>query len=183
MALIPIQHVIADNFPVDPDWDFTGANGLIEAGTCVDLDGAGFIRLVATAGNRALGLAGDNLTNAGGGTPYAANLTIGAGGNRQTSTQNRVSDFFDETVASSLLTVYHGGGRFATDQFAAGIAFALGEELYSTAAGLLTNAAAGNNVVVGSVVAAPSAYPSGVPGTDVSGSITLGDYLDMILIH
>ena len=182
MALIPVQHVVADQFNVDPDWDFT-TNGTIEAGQLVKLASTGFIQLCDTASERPIGIAGDNLSNAGGGTPYAANLTIGAGGNRQTSTQNRVSDFFDETVASSLLTVYTGGGRFLSDQYAT-VTILPGEQLYTDASGNITNVVGGGaGVVLGVCVTAPGAYPSGVPGTDVSGSITLGNYIEFVLIH
>jgi hypothetical protein len=96
------------------------------------------------------------------------------------STQNRVSDFFNEALASSLMTVYHAGGRFASDQFVAGLTYVPAQVLYSNAAGLLTNVNGGGNIV-GRVVAAPQAWPSGVPGTDVAQSISLGTYLDFIL--
>jgi len=182
MALIPVYHVVADMYPVDPDWSFA-VNGTIQAGQCVDVAAAGgFIGLVNTAGNRVLGIAGDNLMNAGGGTPYAANLTIGAGGNRTASTQNRVSDFFDETIASSKLTVYTGGGRFLSDQYA-DLAFTPNQQLYSDANGNISNVAAGNAIVMGVCVTTPGAVPSGVPGTDVTGSITLGNYIEFVLIH
>ena len=181
MALIPVQHVVADQFNIDPDWDFS-TNGTIEAGQCVELSTTGFIQLVDTAGDRVLGIAGDNLMNAGGGTPYSTNLVIGAGGNRTTSTQNRVSDFFDETVASALLTVYTGGGRFLSDQYA-DLSYTTNDPLYSDANGDISNASAGSAVVMGVCVTVPGAYPSGVPGTDVSGSITLGNYLEFILVH
>jgi len=180
MALIPVQHVVADMYPVDPDWDFT-TNGTIEAGQVVKLGTTGFVMLTNVAGERALGIAGDNLMNAGGGTPLASNLTVGAGGNRTRSTENRVSDFFDETLASSLLTVYNGGGRFLSDQYA-DVAYQANQPLYSGATGLITNVA-GAAVVLGICVTAPGAYPSGVPGTDVAGSITLGNYIEFVLIH
>ena len=181
MALITVYHVTADQYPVDPDWSFA-VNGTIEAGQPVKLAATGFVQATDTIGERALGVAGDNLMNAGGGTPYAANLTVGAGGNRTTSTQNRVSDFFDETVASSLFTVYNGGGRFLSDQFA-DLSYTTNDELFVTAAGLISNATGGAATVFGVCVAVPGAVPSGVPGTDVSGSITLGNYLEFILIH
>ena len=179
MALIPVQHVVADHFPVDPDWVYA-TSGTITSGRLVDLDGSGFVRLVPTAGNYALGLAADNLSNVGGNTPYASNLTIGAGGSFTRSTENRVSDFFDETLASGRMTVYHGGGRFLTDQFAT-VTFAPSQRLYATATGTITNAAAGNNIVIGLVVGTP-AVPSGVPGTAISGSTSLGTFLDMMLL-
>jgi hypothetical protein len=46
--------------------------------------------------------------------------------------QNRVSDMFDETKASGKMTVYHSGGEFATDQFAANVSSANpGDDLYA----------------------------------------------------
>ena len=181
MALIPVQYVVADQYNVDPDWAFA-TDGTIVAGQPVKLGTTGFITTCNTIGERPLGIAGDNLSNTGGGTPYSANLTVGAGGNRIRSTENRVSDFFDETLASSLLTVYTGGGRFLSDQYA-DVAYSTGEELFVTAAGLISNVTGGAAVVLGVCVAVPGAYPSGVPGTDVSGSITLGNYIEFVLIH
>jgi len=48
---------------------------------------------------------------------------------------------------------------------------------------LISNVTGGAAVVFGVCVTVPGAYPSGVPGTDVSGSITLGNYIEFILIH
>jgi len=182
MALIPRQHVVALNLPVDPDWDFT-VNGTIEAGLLVELDANGFVQAVVTAGDYCIGFAGDNLMNAGGGTAYSAALAIGANGAQTTNTQNRVSDFFNETVSSGLMTVYQGGGRFFTDQFA-DVTFTPGDQIYAAAGGAATNVAAGNNFIIGYCAAAPTAYPSGVPGTDTAdNSISLGTFLDVITTH
>ena len=181
MALIPVQHVVADHFPIDPDWDYA-VNGTIISGSLVDLDANGFVRNVNAAGNAPIGIAADNLTNTGGNTPYSANLTLGAGGNFSRSTENRVSDFFDETLASGRMTVYNAGGRFLTDQFA-DVTFTPSALLYSTAAGLWTTAAGAGGVVAGMCIAAQSAQPSGVPGTAVGGSTTLGNFIEVQLRH
>jgi len=178
MALIPVQHVVAMNIPVDPDWDFT-TNGTIEAGELVELDANGYVQAVDTAGNRPIGIAGDNLMNAGGGTPYSAELVIGASGTGTKSTENRVSDAFNETLSSGQMTVYQGGGVFQSDQFA-DLNYVPAQLLYAAAGGAITNVA-GAGIVAGVCLAAPSAYPSGVPGTDVSGSLSLGNYIKIML--
>ena len=178
MALIPVQHVVAMNIDVDPDWDFD-TNGTIEAGELVDLDANGFVRAVAVAGNRPLGIAGDNLMNAGGGTPYSASLVIGANGSGTKNTENRVSDAFNETLSSGKMTVYQGGGVFQSDQFA-DLSYTAGDLLYAAAGGAITNVA-GAGIVAGVCLATPTAYPSGVPGTDVSGSLSLGNYIKIML--
>lgn len=181
MALIPVYHVVADMYPVDPDWSFA-VDGTISAGQLVRLDGNGYVQLENTAGNRPVGIAADNLQDHGPNNPYSANLVIGANGTSQKSTENRVSDAFNETLASGKMTVYRSGGRFMTDQYATLVGTHPGDLLYSNNAGLFTPTAAGNNVVVGIAAAFPGAYPSGVPGTDVAGSMSLGTYLDVILV-
>jgi len=181
MALIPVQHVVADMFDIDPDWDYT-VNGTIISGSLVDLDANGFVRNVPVAGNPPLGIAADNLTNVGGSTPYTANLTLGANGNFTRSTENRVADFFDETLASGKMSVYNAGGRFLTDQYVTTLGYTPSALLYSTAAGLWTTAAGAGNVA-GLCIAAGTAQPSGVPGTAVGGSTTLGTFLEIQLRH
>lgn len=176
MALIEIYHVVADMFDVDPDW----TNAIIE-GTLVMLNANGLVEL-ATGGatTRALGVAADTLSNNQSGTPYAANIIIsGSGATRQT--ENRVSDFFNETLSSSLMTVYHSGGRFASDIFVAGLNYVVGTALYSDATGHFTNVVAANAQIVGTTLAAPAAWPSGVPGTVVDQSMSLGTYIDFKL--
>lgn len=78
------------------------------------------------------------------------------------------------------MTVYRSGGRFLTDQYEPAVAYVTGGLLYSDNAGLVTSAA-GNAVVAAICAATPGAYPSGVPGTDVSGSMSLGTYIDILL--
>jgi len=173
MALIEIYHVVADMYPVDPAW----TTAIIE-GTLVTLDANGLVA-ISNATDRVIGVAGDTLSNTVSGTPYAANVIVsGSGATRQT--ENRVSDFFNETLASSLMTVYHSGGRFASDVFVAGLVFVPSIALYSDANGHFTNVNGGGNVV-GTTVAAPAAWPSGVPGTTVAQSLSLGTYLEFIL--
>ena len=92
-----------------------------------------------------------------------------------------LSDFFNETLASSLMTVYHSGGRFASDRYVAGVVYAVGQALYTNGAGQLTNVASANVQILGTVLATPAAWPSGVPGVAVQNSMSLGDYIDFKL--
>ena len=176
MALIEIYHVVADMFDVDPDW-----TAAIVEGTLVMLNANGLVAIATGAlTTRTLGVAADTLSNAVSGTPYAANIIVsGSGATRQTS--NRVSDFFNETLASSKMTVYHSGGRFATDVYVAGENNVIGEALYSDGVGHLTNTPSGNSQVVGTTLVAPAAWPSGVPGTVVEQSMSLGTFIDFKL--
>lgn len=179
MALIPVQHVVADMFPVDPDWSFA-IDGTISAGQFVVLDANGYVQLQTVAGARPIGIAGDNLQDHGPNSGFAANLIIGANGASNKSTENRVSDAFNETLSSGKMTVYRSGGRFLTDQYVTTVAYVNGGLLYSDGAGMITSAA-GAAVVAAVCAATPGAYPSGVPGTDVSGSMSLGTYIDILL--
>jgi len=174
MALIEIYHVVADQLPVDEDF----TTDIIE-GMCVDLQNDGTVAPVDVAGALVYGIAGDTQSNTTAGTPYSANLVMGAGGTLSRSTENRVSDFFNETGASHLLTVYTSGGKFATDQYAAARAGWLNSStiVYSDVNGQLTDAAGAGNAV-GIIVSGPAAYPSGVPGVDTAdNNISLGDYV------
>ena len=185
MALIEIYHVVADMYPVHDQ--------TIREGMCVRLDAAGQV-VPAIATGAVLGIAGDSTvvsaSNASKSTPYSAQLTIGANADgtvRSTQwTQNRVSDAFNETLASGKMTVYNSGGKFATDQYDTAVltytpASGVAGDLYSTAAGLLTNTD-GGGYQVGRCVAAPTAYPSGVPGTDTTdGSLSLGTFITFVL--
>ncbi len=49
-----------------------------------------------------------------------------------------------------------------------------------TAAGEWTDSAVTNDDVCGVCLGAVQAYPSGVPGTDTDGHITLGDYVPVL---
>ena len=135
----------------------------------------------------------DSRSNTTAGTAYAADLIIGAYPlsppvGRTRSTQNRVSDMFDETLSSGKVTVYFGGGEFFTDQFetvngGSPIDYNPGDDLFLSANGILTNVGTtGTNARVGLLVENPKAYPSGVPGTDTAdGSLSLGTYLHFVM--
>ena len=179
MALIEIYHVVADMYPIADDQT-------IREGMCVNLNANSQIELANVAGERCIGIAGDNTVLSGSATnlatPYSSQLTLGAGGANQSWTQNRVSDLAgNETIASDKITVYNGGGKFATDQYASTITtWTPMAPLYADANGQLTTAAGAGNVV-GVLTQGPAAYPSGVPGTDVQGSISLGDFITFVL--
>ena len=180
MALIEIYHTVADYYSVDPDW--TAGEAIIE-GQWVALEtvsGNTYAKIADGATDRVIGVAGDTMSNTVSGTPYAASVVVNAAGATR-QTENRVSDFFNETLASGRITVYQGAGKFATDQYATGVTFAVGEQCYADGSGDLTNANAGNGQVLGTCVGTPSAFPSGVPGTDISGSISLGTYVTFVL--
>jgi len=132
-----------------------------------------------------MGIAGDSFDQDSGNHPYSETVVVsGTGGTR--STQNRVSDMFDETVASGQITVYTGAGEFFTDQYA-GDDFTVGDALYVNASGMITDISSSMGNQIGRVIAAPAAYPSGVPGVDdtpenattsaINGSTSLGDFL------
>jgi hypothetical protein len=182
MALIVEQHVVADRYQ---------PASAITAGMLVTLTTAGTVEAATTSATNSIGVAGDSwLAAEGQTTAYSDQVVIGANSStdpRQRFTENRVSDFFDETRASGLITVYHGGGKFwiiNTLFDSDGSTIAPGDELrVSTAVagewdeGATT--AVGDHVAT--AAAASAAYPSGVPGTDITGSITLGNYIPVLL--
>lgn len=179
MALIEELHVLADMFPINP-----ATNPMFIQGWHAMLDANGFAMPATGAANTyAIGICADRTDNTGiDGRAYAADLVINAAGSTL-RTQNRVSDFYNEALSSGKVTVYHGGGRFSTDQFLATDTFlttttVTGCRLYVDATHVVTNIAAANVQVVGRVLVPPREYPSGVPGTDTAdGSITLGVFL------
>lgn len=174
MALIEIQHVVASNFDVDPEW--AGTADTME-GMFVSLSSGAFAAVADGTTDRVIGVAGDTQSNDTAGTPYSDSLVINASGATR-QTQNRVSDFYNETLASGKITVYHSGGVFATDQYETGASTAdPGTALYVSANGKLVNADAGNGQIVATVVKAFGAADSGVPGVDVNGSISLGNFV------
>ena len=178
MALIVEYHVVADMYPV--------GDTAISAGMLVSMTAGVIVPSAADPDQQSFGIAGDNRLSAEGQTTaYSDQLTIGAGGAGSRWTENRVSDFYDETLASQKITVYNGGGKFwiSNDLFdndgascAGGLLIGLG-----TIAGDWTDTAVTDDDVCGLCVGASQAYPSGVPGTDVSGSITLGNYVPVVL--
>lgn len=187
MALIVEYHVVADMYNV--------GTGAISQGMLVGIDTAGLAVPLPTASaalRNALGIAGDAALSAEGQTTaYSAELTIGANGAGTRWTENRVSDFYDETTASQKITVYNGGGKFwiSSDLFDDnGSTIAIGNFLQGsgTIDGEWND---GATVVDGAdlalAVGASQGYDSGVPGADITngpgGSISLGDYVPVIL--
>ena len=169
MALIPVYHVVPSYYPVDPAYD--AVNSPIIMGMFVTIDSNGYVAKASTT--NAIGVAGDSIATDQGYTPFAADIVISGGGATR-STSNRVSDFFDETRGSGKLTVYHSGGEFWSDQYEGNLNVLPAADVYVSANALLTES---GSVVVGRLIEGPTDYPSGVPGTDVQGSITLGSYV------
>jgi len=186
MAIIVEQHVIADHYPV---------SGSITAGMLVAFNAAGAAVAAPvigslTVGQNAIGIAGDSaLAREGQTTAYSAQVVIGANGAATRWTENRVSDFYDETKASQRVTVYTGGGKFwiSEDLFDAAAGIVAGTRLgvSSATAGEWedsVSATVADDDICGLAAGANQAYPSGVPGTDTTdGSITLGNYIPVIL--
>lgn len=167
MALIEIFHIVANELPV------LAGQSIIE-GQFVKLDSTtGSIKICDTAGEKPFGLAADTKSTSASGLPSTNSSSQGA-------FVNRVSDSFDETKASGYMTVYTNGGRFATNQYGT-VSGTAGASLYVDINGKATTTAAGANFVVGTLISGPSAYASGVPGIDVNGSLTLGNYIDFKL--
>ena len=99
MALIPKFFVIASEHPIAHD------EATIKMGQLVVMNAAGTVELYAGSGV-VLGVAGDTNSSTASSMPGIYE-----------GWQNRVSDGFNETKASGLMTVYQNGGEFATDQF------------------------------------------------------------------
>src|SRR3990170_4087075 len=128
MALIPEFHVVADHYPVNAD-----VTNLIE-GMFVMLNSAGeAIKATGGSGTRALGVSDDTKSTSQSGLPATNESSQGA-------FVNRVSDTFDETKASGRITIYHSGGKFASNQYEASPSepYAVGLPLYVSGNALLT---------------------------------------------
>lgn len=198
MALIEVFHVVASQYPIT-----TASTTDIPQGRLVTLDANGEVDLANVTTNTTafpMGIAGD--TRSDGTTSYtpesgsplntqqgltkatdlSGSLILGAYGDAQRFTQNRVADNYNEVLASGKMTVYHSGGEFWTDQYEAtqdggGAATYLpGGPVFTSPATTATNRglftdettnenAVGTNYVVGFTITSPTGYPSGVPGT------------------
>lgn len=178
MALIPVYFTVAGMFPID-----NSSATAIDPGTCLtlvaDVNGDPQVR-IADADDIVIGIAGDgykldSLTNP---VNYAADIVINAQGDT-TRSQDRINDLYKETLGSSLMTVYSGAGTFRTTTYVGSPD--VGTKLYSNSVGKLTITNAGGSLV-GHCVHAAKAYPSGVPGTDIEGSTSLGTYLTFNLL-
>jgi hypothetical protein len=187
MALIVVQHNVVDNFDVDPNYSIS-SSGRILAGMLVGIDTNGYVQKSqhTAVGVLPLGIAGDSISDEYKTTAYSADLVINPKGAKRW-TSNRVSDFYNETLASSKMTVYVGSGRFATDQYVLSDTWTgtQGAKVYSNSVGLFTtNSNSSAARPVGYVVAPPTDYPSGVPGVDspaVENSMSLGKFLTVHL--
>lgn len=182
MALIEVFHTIATQLP-------TSATDIVE-GMGVKLSGGGTSEATVTRKSSntdiVFGIAGDSAMPTGPNKPYGASLVVNGLGTTR-ATQNRVSDFFNETVGSGKLTVYTGIGEFYTDQYDSGVSYTSGAALYCKGDGKLTSASSSMGNKIGYIIDGPRAYPSGVPGVDdagvtgvtaaVNGSLSLGTFL------
>ena len=148
MALIPKFFVIASEHPIASD------ESSIKMGQLVVMNTVGTVEKYTGTGV-VLGVAGDTNSSTASSMPGIFD-----------GWQNRVSDSFNETKASGLMTVYQSGGEFATDMFEDDVLTAdLGAYLYASANGNLQATISGTAIAVLTKAAGP--YPSGVPGVDV----------------
>ena len=156
MALIERYHVVAAEKEV-------ASGETIKEGMVVSLNSSGQVVKQDSTDSTPYGIAGDTKSTS---ASYMPGVASGW--------QNRASDYFDETKASSKMTVYHSGGEFATDQFASNVASAtILDSLYGVNGVLDTVDVHTTNVVVARLTKAAGAYPSGVPGVDVNGDQAL----------
>jgi hypothetical protein len=220
MALIEIFHIVASQFPIDA----TNTTD-IPQGSLVTLDANGQAALADESAGQvvAVGIAGDSRSQ--GTTSYTPEsgsslsrdpvttlegaLIIGAYGDAQRFTQNRVADNYNEVIASGKMTVYHGGGEFWTDQYeivdndgSTATTYTPATFLYASDSTSITGSNGGkftddldtNSHVVGLTLTSPTGYPSGVPGTGVNAvgfsalpeggnSMSLGTFLHVQLRH
>ncbi len=180
--LIEQQIQVSDSYKVDPNFGSTISEGLFVQLSINDTTTeADDYVAIATSADNAIGVAGDNLKTSGPTGEYSAALIVASNGATRYS-QNRISDFYNETLASGLITVYHSGGTFLTDQFEADVVDApLSSALYVSGAGKLTITDGGALRRVATLTAGPNPYASGVVGTTVNGSTSLGIFIKFIL--
>jgi hypothetical protein len=165
MALVEKFHVVASDHAVAPL--LNGQFNTIVEGMLVTLDADGIRPWTGWGDGMCLGVAGDTKSQSASGMPGI-----------YTGWQNRVSDGYDETKASALITVYHSGGEFATDQFESDVEnAAVGALLYGSTGGKLQATPLGPTHVAAIAVLTMAAgpYPSGVPGTDIQAGANSGD--------
>ncbi len=182
MALIVEYHVVADMYEVG-SLDVK-AGMLVGFGT--GANAGKIVPAIVGSETAVIGIAGDSALSSGQTTAYSDTVLIGANSTSR-YTSNRVSDFYNETAASGKITVYNGGGKFwiSEDLFdgadASGVTAGQLLGLGDTNGYWETSAVTADNVVA-IAAGTVSAYSSGVPGTDTTdGSITLGDYVPVIL--
>ena len=176
--LIPVYFTVAGQFKMN-----NATPTAIAAGQCLKLNEDGNLDVfvsVANATDNVVGIAGDTfkLDSPASASGYAADVVINAGGDT-TRSQNRISDMYKETLGSGMMTVYSGAGTFRTDQYTG--TPDIGDPIYSNANGLITDVS-GGGTRVGTCVGSAKAYPSGVPGTDIEGSTSLGTLITFNLL-
>ena len=165
MALIERYHVVAADKAV-------ASGETIKEGQVVSLNTSGEVVLQGSSFTAPYGIAGDTKSTS---ASYMPGIDTGW--------QNRVSDYFDETKASSKMTVYHSGGEFATDQFATNVASSvIGDPLYAFNGALDTNTGQ-SALIVGYLIKSAGTYPSGVPGIDLNGDQALAGENDNTYIE
>jgi hypothetical protein len=173
MALIEKFVVVANHYGVK-------AGEEIIEGMCVKLDANGEAELANGGSDEiCIGVAGDTKSTSTAGLPSTNDALVGAPA-QSSQFVNRVSDTFDETKSSGRITVYQSGGTFATNQYEG--TPAVNDELYVSGNGKLTASTSTSGQVVAVCTRAAGAYDSGVPGIDVNGSITLGNYIEFKLL-
>ncbi len=190
MALIPKHHVQVGQFDIDPA-DVTAvnagtANAEIKAGMAVGLDSNGYVKKSGNGSNYSvnsfIGIAADNFAGSSASSAYTANIVVNPAGGVKAS-QNRVSDYFNDTLGSGKMSVYTSGGEFYTDQYVSQ-AFTPGALIYADVGGSNNGkftTTVGSNIACGRITSAANSYPSGVPGTTVDGSLSLGTFISFIL--
>ena len=189
MAIIPVHHTIATQYAVA-----SGSGSITEGmGVALAVDSASdlnpYAKLLDANGGFTIGLAGDSKLTSSSGNAYSDSVVVSGSGSTR-GTVNRVSDMFDETLASGKITVYMGVGEFLTDQFVSSEFDAFGDNaagatLYvvqsGANAGKITTTSSNNGNKIGYLIAAQNAYPSGVPGTEINGSTSLGNFIRIAL--
>lgn len=173
MALIEKYVVVANHYAVK-------AGEEILEGMLVKLDSNAEAELAdGSSGEICIGVAGDTKSTSTAGLPSTNDSAIGAPASSQPFV-NRVSDTYDETKSSGRLTVYQSGGTFATNQYEG--TPAVNDPLYVSADGKFTATPSTSAQIVAYCTRAAGAYDSGVPGVDVNGSLTLGNYIEFKLV-
>lgn len=167
MALNELYKVVSAIQDIDP------ASEVIKEGMLVQLTSTGVKRVVSGGENNVYGIAGDTFAT-----------TASAMPNVYPGWENRKSDDYDETKASGKVTVYHSGGEFETDQFlntgTALDATKIGTVLIADSTGILKYGYADISACITAakqpvaiLTSNAQAADSGVPGTDVGGSMAV----------
>jgi hypothetical protein len=150
-------------------------------GQPVSLDVNGVVVAADNNSTFIYGVAGDTKTALStAGIPSTNDSVIGASNNTK-GFVNRVSDPYDESQASGMMTVYHAGGKFATDQYNTALTYVPGEPLYVDANGLYSNAVSASGVIVGYVLT-EGEYPTGVPGITIDQDTSFGTFLTFKMV-